>query len=273
MKKYVFGVIVVFLCLPVLLNHSSEKKTETKPKFPLYTNAFPDKHILEKARQTPVSSNLVPVLIYEVYQGKIRFGASGGCYTNLQGNPSIRLLTMAHVFFERKEPVSFLLRRISPVEEKASWCVSKILVIGKDWGEELDLAECLVVPVTNSVSLPLIRCSYRTEKSVIGTAYTFEQLNAGNKKIPRKTVTSLVTGERFMPCGLVLEPNRGGVYYIIDTPLIPGESGTCFFDDDGALYFGEGGTAFEVPPEQRKAFKLTSDLPGLVLGPLPMRKR
>ncbi|HTE48578.1 MAG TPA: hypothetical protein VK675_01560 [Candidatus Paceibacterota bacterium] len=236
------------------------------PSMP-YTNNFVEKLILRKAVRLPVSPGVFPVAIYEVGDKAQSFSSSGVCFTNSSGG--IMLLTVGSSFHRRSNPVSFVVRKLTPSEDKPSWCVKRIIKIGKQWGTDTDLALCEVVQFV--LPLPEIKCDAdtRSDNPTLSRAYTFEEAQTmGLKQAQKKKLISLVSGKSVNLMAIVPEEGTGVWYFLADCTILPGEGGTGFVDDAGKLYIAEGSAASNASPAMVKYFGFTTKLPSLIYGPV-----
>ncbi len=271
-KKLAIHVAVNGVVLSVVAYFLLMECGESLParKYSLYTDSGAERRILDSALQTPVTTNLVPVVIYAVSGGKTNFSQCGAVYTNYsKGSNSIRLLSAAHLFFKRTNEVSFVVRRVTPIEEMPSWCISKIITAGAGWEDWIDLSESELIPIVGP-TLPTISCEFALEINEF-KLLSFDEINRGQQIVGPKTITSLITGESVILRAIAVEVARNSPYFIVDYQTFVGDSGNPFVGDDRALYFiGKG--VVDIEPADRTRFDLKSDVPGLVIGPLRLIK-
>ncbi|MEA2715366.1 MAG: hypothetical protein QOG91_394 [Candidatus Parcubacteria bacterium] len=237
----------------------------------LFTSDPAERRVISAAVQTPISEGACPVAIYEFRDGRHHWSGSGVCYSNANG--ATLLMTVAHIFVKRDQPASFVVRKLTPHETRPTWCMKRIIKAGKQWGKNTDVAACEVVPLT--FPLPQIRCDVDAAKAdpALTRLYTFDEAIAiGLTNVGRKTLTSLVSGERVALCGIVPEPDFESWYYLTDSTIGFGDGGTPYIDEKGSLYLAHGSVSSELSSETAKQFKLTVRTPGLVLGPVGVRK-
>lgn len=238
----------------------------------LYTPGPNEKRVLGKAALLRVSDKISPVAIYEVRNGMQAFVACGSYYTNSTG--AELLLTVAHLFHKRDEPVAFMVRRLSPTEAKPSWCIKRIIKAGKQWGSNRDIAACELKPF--AAPLSLIKCEVDIDVSqpLEATYYTFEEAWAnGLTNVSKRIVTSLLSGEKIDLVGIARDADGINWYYVGDHALGDGESGIGFVDDEGALYVGESASLTNVSPQIVRMYGLKQSIPSLFFGPVKVSDR
>lgn len=234
------------------------------PPAPL-TNSETERIVLQKALISPLITNLIPVIMYEVLDGKTNYGCIGTCYRMTNGG--YNMITMAHAFFSRPRDPAFVLRRLTPCEPTPTLCVYRILT--NYWQDaNLDLVECEVGPITGP--LPSIHCDVAQDPSLLTHTklFTFAQAKEGGlTNVADKVITSLISGERAALCGVVPEANLKSWYFLINYNARKGESGTCFVGEHKRLYFLGGASGIPITQEITREFKLTVQSPATVLGP------
>ncbi|MCR4328232.1 MAG: hypothetical protein NUV53_01810 [Patescibacteria group bacterium] len=230
-------------------------------KAPL-TDSETERHVLNKAFATPLSTNLIPVIIYEVLDGKTNYGCIGTCYPMTNG--VYNMVTMSHAFFPRPRNPAFILRKLTPCEPMPTWCIYRILT--NHWkNSSIDLVECEVGPITGA--LPSIHCDVEQHQNQKSQLFTLAQGRQVGITSVEGGVTSIISGEHTDFYGIVAE-NSKSWYFLINLSLMNGESGTCFIDRKGNLYFGEGGSKEPIEERIFQELKLSTYFPGLVLGPM-----
>jgi hypothetical protein len=273
-KKWKVLTLLLLMIMAVLTMIVATRKKTSSSEPIMWTSDPTEKYIIGKAVQSPVSPDFSPVVIYEICDGKWYFGASGVCYSNADSG-TYRLITSGHVFFKRDRPTSFVLRKLTPCEAAPSWCIERVVTIGKQWGKNLDLAECDIKPI--SLLLPVISGDTNVNdvtRLTYTKVYTFDDVRpAGLTNVSRHAITSLLSKESVMLCGIIPEADFESWYYLADYKFIAGESGTGFIDGEGALYLAEGAAEFVMDPPTMKVFGLTVRTPGVIFGPFRVRTR
>ncbi|MSR79084.1 MAG: hypothetical protein EXS59_02990 [Candidatus Taylorbacteria bacterium] len=264
----IIEVAVIVVGMVIIINYLIVDGGESAPlrHYSLYTDSPTEVRILDSAVERSLSTNLLPVAVYSVSEGKTNFSQCGAIYTNLsKGLESVRLLSTAHLFFKRTNKVSFVVRRITPIEETPSWCITRIITAGDGWADWIDLSECELGPIVGP-TLPTIPCEFDLELSVF-KIFSFDEINRGQQIVGPKTITSLITGESVVLRAIAVEVKRNSPYFLVDYQTFRGDSGGPFVGGDGALYF-MGKEVLGIEPKDRTRFNLVSDVPGLVIGPV-----